>query len=270
MTQLKRDFVTKIKNIEHVASQTFRIRLSDPLLATHIHAGQFINIAIPHCKDILWRRPFSIHQTNPELGTFDILFHVVGRGTNTLATLQKDQEVQVLGPLGNSFTYPAELKEAIIVAGGLGVAPFVLMLQDLKNQDISKNVFYGVDTTESFCCLDDLRNLGAELYLTTEDGSKGQKGFVTDLLVKHLSSLPDMNDRMLYTCGPTPMLAHVQKIARDFNIKAEISVETMMACGFGACMGCPVPMTNPTETKKYYLACKDGPVFNLNEIDLNV
>ena len=245
------------------------MRLACPYIAENARAGHFVNIRINKNTNIVWRRPFSVHNTAAGAGTFDILFHVVGKGTRLLKKKQPGETVEILGPLGNTFSFDEQTKEAILVAGGLGIAPFLQLLRQLADSSIKKTLFYGVDTASRFCCLDQLQQAGAEIHLSTEDGSEGAQGLVTNLLEEYLQTLPETESRCLYVCGPTPMLASVQKLADRFNIKAQVSVETVMACGFGACMGCAVPMRHPTETGKFYLACKDGPVFSLNEIKID-
>ena len=245
------------------------MRLAAAHIAENARAGHFVNIRIDQNSNIIWRRPFSVHNTNARAGTFDILFRVVGRGTRLLKEKRRGETLEILGPLGNTFSFDEQTKEAILVAGGLGIAPFLQLLHQLADSPIKKSLFYGVDTASRFCCLDHLRGAGAELHLATEDGSEGAQGLVTDLLEKYLQTLPETESRCLYVCGPTAMLAGVQSLVDQFNIKAQVSVETVMACGFGACMGCAVPMRHPTAAQQFYLACKDGPVFSLNEIKLD-
>jgi dihydroorotate dehydrogenase electron transfer subunit len=262
------DFLVKIEHINLVAQNTFRISLKQPNISRYVHAGQFVNIKIPS-SEILWRRPFSVHKTNSAQNTFDILFNAIGRGTAALSKMEIGQQLQVLGPLGKAFVYPENTKEIIIVAGGLGIAPFLLLLQDVADMDISKHLFYGVKTGSQACCVEEIHKLGAHLHLVTEDGSSGQKGLVTEFFEKYLLSLPATDNRMVYTCGPQPMLVEAQKLAKRFGLKGQLSVENMMACGFGVCMGCPVKMARPTESKTYYLVCTDGPVFDLDEVILD-
>ena len=260
-----------VEHLETVAENTYRMCLFEPHIAQTSHAGQFVNIQIAQGATIFWRRPFSIHSTNPESGIFEILFNAVGRGTQVLKKNKNGAKLNLVGPLGNTFNHALHLEEIIIVAGGLGIAPFKLLLQDLKKQQLKKTVFFGVASTANLCCLDEFSRLGAECHISTKDGSKGYHGFVTDDLQNYLEELPDSSHhRELLVCGPTPMLRKVQEIAQTFQINAQVSVENIMACGFGACMGCPVQLVHPHDDgKRYLLACKDGPVFNMGEILLN-
>ena len=256
-----------VQSINHVAEETYNITLYGPYIAGLAHAGQFINISVPRVNDILWRRPFGIHRTNAEEGTFDIVFKVIGRGTKALMQVKTGEKLDIIGPLGNHFSYPPDLKEAIMVAGGLGIAPFPMLIQDTQNHKLQHTLFYGTKSKDQFCCLDFFEKSVHDLRLTTEDGTIGEKGLITDSLERYLKGLDTKEGKYIYVCGPTPLLAKVKQLASHFNIRAQVSVETIMACGFGACMGCPVPLEKPTKDgRKYLLACKDGPVFNMEDI----
>jgi len=257
---------SEIVSITEIAWETFVLRLKEPALSQNAHPGQFVEIRVPRCADILWRRPFSIHDADGEAETIDILFHAVGRGTEALKHLQVGDVLDLLGPLGNSFHIDDHLTEAIIVAGGLGIAPFKLFLRKTRQRNVPTTLFYGVGKKEQLCRLDDFQP-SAQVRVSSVDGSVGSRGMVTDLLIEHLRTVPDMERKCLFVCGPTPMLRKVQEIAAQFQIKAQVSVETIMACGFGVCVGCAVPMRFPDPGKKeYFLACKEGPVFNMEEI----
>jgi dihydroorotate dehydrogenase electron transfer subunit len=255
---------------EQLALNIYRITLEDKSISQFSHAGNFINIQIPQQGLVLWRRPFSIHSTNPHEHTFQILFSTSGRGTSILKDVKVGETLDIIGPLGNSFVLDSRLDEIIIVAGGLGIAPFKLLLEDAKPLNIKRTLFFGAGTASQFCCLDEFTELGAALELTTDDGTKGIKGLITVPLEEYLSSKTDSKNRELFVCGPTPMMQRVKELAEEYKIKAQVTVENVMACGFGACVGCPVPLAHPTDDGNLYkLACKDGPVFNMSEILLN-
>jgi dihydroorotate dehydrogenase electron transfer subunit len=268
-TDIKKECTAVVHSNEHVARNTHRITFREPFLATYLRAGQFVNIAIPQCPDILWRRPFSLHRADPETGLFEILLADVGRGTHYLCQSRPDQTYSMVGPLGNSFPYPRELEEAIIVAGGLGNAPFLQVLADL-DRSINRTLFYGTATADQICCVNEFHALGAEVHLATEDGSRGYKGFVTEPFEEYCRNLASKRGRYIYCCGPTAMLKRVQVLAESLEIPAFVSVENLMGCGIGACMGCPVRLKEPAEDgKPYLLACTDGPVFPMKEIELD-
>ena len=270
MTSKKRSLAVPILEIHNPAPDTWRMKLYEPEIATNALAGNFVNVAVDNAPNLLWRRPLGIHQTDPKNGTFEILFKAVGRGTGALAQLTTDDQLDIIGPLGNTFTHPPGLEEAIMVAGGLGIALFPLLLQNLAEKNIKRTLFFGVKTAGEFCCLNALMQHDTELVLSTEDGSRGHTGYITDSLEEYLNSLTSMENKQLYVCGPTPMMQAVQKMALHHNIQGQVSLENIMACGFGACMGCPVPLAVPKpDGTTYLLACKDGPVFNMKDIIIN-
>ena len=256
----------EVAGVRECARDIYILQFYDPYLAQNSRSGQFIEIKAPRRRDILWRRPFSIHNVQPEAGIVEILFHAVGRGTEALTHLHKGEKLDVLGPLGSHFQFDENLREALLVAGGLGIAPFRLMQQELSGRGTPMTLFYGVGGEEQLCGLDFYQKT-TDLKLSTVDGSRGHHGLVTDLLMDYVRSNSDLSGKRLFACGPTPMLRRVQEIAKEFNMPTQVSVETIMACGFGACVGCAVPMTRPQPgVKEYYLACKDGPVFNMEDI----
>ncbi|HPG38971.1 MAG TPA: dihydroorotate dehydrogenase electron transfer subunit [bacterium] len=267
MKTLKKAVVVPVLANVQVTHDTWHITLEDKQIAHDSCGGQFVNVFVPQNNGVLWRRPFGIHTTDPDKGVFTLLYKQIGRGTTALTTVKAGEALDILGPLGNCFTHTSDLKEAIIVAGGIGIAPFPLFIQHLVQHSVKISVFYGARSKIDFCCLDFFRQTGVNLHLATEDGSSGHKGFITAPLLAYLQTLPDKPGARIYVCGPTPMLAKMKELCRDTGVPAEVSVETMMGCGFGACMGCPVPLENPaSDGRLYALACKDGPVFNLEEI----
>lgn len=263
---MKKLYHSRLDNISLVARDTYLLSIENSDMSRSVSAGQFIEVKVPHCAEILWRRPFSIHNVDPDKGFVQVLFHAVGRGTVALTILEKNCELEVLGPLGNSFSFEDDLQEAIVVAGGLGIAPFMLMQRQLKERQIPMRIFYGVGSQDQFCGLEQLEEY-ASLHISTMDGSRGHHGLVTEMLVNFLDKSSDLQSKKIFSCGPTPMMQVVKEMSQKYNVSAQVSLETIMACGFGACVGCAVPMTNPDPGKKeYYLACKDGPVFDINEI----
>ncbi len=254
-----------VQSVTSVAQNTIILSLKHSEIARYARAGQFVQVKVPHCPEVFWRRPFSIHDTHPDNGTFDLLFNIVGRGTLGLSELKPGESVNVIGPLGNSFSYSEKLSKAVLVAGGLGIAPFKLLLRQLP-PDINVTLFYGTPSKAFLLGLDDL-NARTELVISTDDGSYGATGLITEQLDKYLQEQSNVSGQELFVCGPTPMLLKVQQLAKEYNVPAQVSVETIMACGFGACMGCAVPLAHPNPgEKEYALACTDGPVFNIKEI----
>ncbi|NLP09603.1 dihydroorotate dehydrogenase electron transfer subunit [bacterium] len=269
MASYKAQIRAKILAKEEPAQETCRMQLLAPELAAAAHAGHFVNIKLPEAEGLLWRRPYSVHAVERRAGVIELLFNTAGRGSRALSRARPGDELDLIGLLGNTFDYPDDLQEAIVVAGGLGVAPFRLLLQDLAGRAVIKTVFYGVASQDRLCCVQEMTALGARVEIATVDGSCGRKGFVTRLLEEYLATV-EGKGRRLYVCGPTAMMKAVQDLAARYSVAGQVTVENRMACGFGACMGCPVERTKGVPGfKQYSLACKDGPVFPLDGIILN-
>ncbi len=195
---------------------------------------------------------------------FEILVQVIGQGTTRLSKCAVGDSLSVLGPLGNHFSIPDPCSEAILLAGGLGIAPLLFLAQRLKQLDIPTRLFYGNKSRSTICCLDEFDALQIPYVLATDDGSVGFKGTVIDLFAREKETITS-SFPAIYACGPMPMLGQLQPLVATLGWSCQVSLETMMACGFGACLGCVVNSTDPKEPYKY--ACKDGPVFHINEID---
>ncbi|HNS73014.1 MAG TPA: dihydroorotate dehydrogenase electron transfer subunit [bacterium] len=249
------------------ARQTVRLTLHAPEWAHTAHAGHFINLLVPGRRDLLWRRPFSVHRADRSRGTIDLLVGKAGRGSESIAASRPGEQLDAIGLLGNNFPLDAGLREIIMVAGGIGIAPFDLLLQDAKGLSCRKSLFYGARSACDLCNSALWAEKGAALHITTQDGSAGSRGLVLDELRRYLESDRDYTGRVIYGCGPTPMLAALREMAMGLGIKGYVSVENRMACGFGACVGCAVELAAVRpDGQKYLLACKDGPVFPIEEI----
>jgi len=265
----KLDFkILKCKLIDkgRITPIILRLRIANKYLARCAHPGQFVNIKVSTSYVPLLRRPFSIHRVDQEKEWFEILFQVIGKGTELLADFEAGDELDILGPLGNHFIFPEDCNHAVLIAGGLGIAPLLFLAQELTNQNVPTTLFYGNKSKEFFCSLQDFDELGIPHFLATEDGSLSFKGKVTDLFLVKQETIQECNT-MVYACGPNPMLQRIKEIADQLSLPCQVSLETMMACGFGACLGCVVNSTSSSDPYKY--VCKDGPVFNTSEIDLS-
>jgi dihydroorotate dehydrogenase electron transfer subunit len=160
-----------------------RLRIADHYLANSTHPGQFVNIKISNNYIPLLRRPFSIHRINQENGWIEILFKIIGMGTELLARYEIGDEFDLLGPLGNSFHIPGDYDHAILIAGGLGIAPLLFLTEKLVQQKVPVTLLYGNKSDDAFCCLRDFEDLGVPYLLATEDGSTGFAGKVTELFL---------------------------------------------------------------------------------------
>ncbi len=239
-------------------------------------AGEFVMIRPAWIGDPFLPRAFSIYRISappssigPSSPVVEILYKVLGKGTQCLARMEPGQEVEILGPLGNFFSVPDDVKQVVLVAGGIGVPPIAALATQLSQIRNSKfeirnsGVFLGGKTHEDILCVKDFEEAGASVQITTEDASLGTCGLVTDLLRPFLLTPPTL-PLTIYGCGPPGMLVAVSRLAEEFGIPCQVSVEANMACGFGACMGCAIEVKG--EEKRYKLVCKDGPIFDSREI----
>ena len=252
----------KILSNKKVGPENFKMTICAPQLVRFARPGQFVHLRCANSRQPLLRRPFSLHRLKGN--NFEILYKIIGPGTNLLAKKQKGAIVDVLGPLGNGFelkrTTKGEGRRAILVAGGMGVAPLFALAEKLADlEDIL--VLIGARTKKAILCARDFKKLASNVEIATDDGSQGHKGFVSELLQRVLRGTTGVERRTIYACGPKPMLQEIAAISRRFHISAYGSLEENMACGVGACLGCVI------KTKVgYQRVCKDGPVFDLKQI----
>ncbi len=240
-----------------LTEKTFEITIDAPELANKSGPGQFCNIKVSDGLIPLLRRPFSISDVSANEVTF--MISITGTGTNILAEKKVGEQINVLGPLGNGFKAEDDFDTALIAGGGIGIAPFPFLIKSLSKKGKEIIVLNGARTAGEIIKL----NVKNE-YFSTDDGTLGMKGNVIDLLGVHFKSARNRKVK-IFGCGPHPMLKALQKFCAEKNINCEISVESNMACGFGICQGCPVHSANED---KYYLICKDGPVFKSEKITL--
>ena len=263
-----------------ISSAYLHLGIAAPAFPATFRAGEFVMIRPSWVGDPFLPRAFSIYRISTRSSgagsppgdtppVIEILYKVLGRGTQCLSRMEPGQEIEILGPLGNAFTLPDDLEQAILVAGGIGVPPIaalaaqVAQIRNSKFEIRNLEVFLGGKTSEDILCVKDFEEAGAGVHITTEDGSLGTRGLITDLLRPFLLT-PHASRLTLYTCGPPGMLETVARLAEESAVPCQVSVEANMACGFGACMGCAVEVKG--DGKSYKLVCKDGPVFDSREI----
>jgi len=264
-----RIFQTKakvIKNIE-VIKNYYKIVVLCPRIAAIAQPGQFLQVRVKDDCEPLLRRPFGIHRVNGA-SSIEMLFEVVGQGTEILAQRKTGEYLDIIGPLGNGFDYGRACglpRTGLLVAGGMGIAPLAFLAEKLVAHktkgapDKKILVLIGARTKKQLLCEGELKKLGCEVKVATDDGSKGFKGRVTGLLC---GLLPAIDRRLLtiYACGPRPMLRELARLAQKYNLPAQVSLEEHLACGIGACLGCVVKTTDG-----YKRVCKEGPVFQARE-----
>lgn len=219
--------------------------------------GQFAEIRVDNSPTTFLRRPISINYVDRQKNEIWFLVQLVGDGTRKLATVQPGDIVNVVLPLGNGFSIPQQPKQkkVLLVGGGVGTAPMLYLGETLLKMECKPTFLLGGRSKNDLLQLDHFTSLG-EVHTTTEDGSMGEKGYVT----MH-SILKENKFDMIYTCGPKPMMVAVAKYAKENGIECEVSLENTMACGVGACLCC-VEKTN----EGHVCVCKEGPIFNINKL----
>ena len=264
------DVKAKIVKNQRLTPSIYYLELEIPKLARLLVPGQFLHIRLLGTTDPLLRRPLSVNRiVNKKNG--GIVYKVVGKGTYLLKEMAEGERVDVLGPLGNGFDL-SKIKNSkvpvIFVAGGIGIAPFVFLAKYLSKKKRKITAFVGMDTKAELVCLNELKKLGCNVKISTDDGSRGFKGYVSELLDKYLSKLKSLNPKpYIYACGPKPMLKALRDLGTKYGLEGQVSLDEMMGCGLGACLGCVVKTRNPDDEGVIYKrVCKDGPVFNIDEI----
>lgn len=248
-----------ICKIEHLLSDIIRLTLHAPTIAACAKPGQFINVKTGPGFDPLLRRPLSIHNIDTE-GHLQVIFKILGKGTAALAGLSQGQKVNIVGPLGNHFQNSQSM---CLIGGGLGIAPLLFLTKSLLAQQDAPSKFKIILAARSkhelSCFTPEFEALGLPLHLATDDGSLGHHGLVTELMPAVLN---DHSDWQVCSCGPHPMMRAVATICRQHSWRCQVSLETMMACGISACLGCAIPANDHINTgKKYLHVCQDGPIF---------
>jgi dihydroorotate dehydrogenase electron transfer subunit len=232
------------------------MRLEAPDIAAEAKPGQFV--AVSCGQDLILRRPFSIHRVD-DRKEFSILFAVVGAGTRWLAQRRKGESLDLLGPLGNGFVVPDESKKLLLAAGGIGIAPLVFLAQKAVRSGKLVKLLLGARNKDRLYPLR-LLPQKVETFITTEDGSTGTRGKLTDILPEYV----DWADK-IYACGPLLMYQAMAENpgVRQHRKKVQVSLEVRLGCGIGACLGCSIKTVNGMKK-----VCSDGPVFNLDEVIL--
>ncbi|HID31003.1 MAG TPA: dihydroorotate dehydrogenase electron transfer subunit [Desulfobacterales bacterium] len=218
-----------------------------------------LEVKYNHSRDPLLRRPLSIYRTRAN-GQISFLYKEVGKGTRLLSKRRPGEIIRVLGPLGKGFRLIHD-RQCILVGGGLGIASLLLLAERLK-QSCKLIILLGAGNASGIPTIEDFSRLTRNFHVSTEDGSLGQKGMVTDLLSQTLLEIKGM--AQIYTCGPWPMMKAVYHMARERNIPCQVSLEATMACGLGLCLGCAVPRS---DSQGFLHVCKEGPVFNADQVN---
>jgi dihydroorotate dehydrogenase electron transfer subunit len=235
----------------------FLLKLQSPASVSDIYPGQFINVEIKEAKEIFLRRPFSVLDVDYKNQTISLLVKILGRGSQKLTEAKAGVKINAVFPLGKSFTYPQPEDQILLIGGGSGVAPMLFLAKTCGLDPKNVHILIGARTIHDHINIDDYKPYG-QFYFTTEDGSLGEKGYVTN----HPVFKENLNNfSKIYTCGPDQMMKAIGRIALANSIFCEVSLENMMACGFGVCLCCV------EDTKAgHRCVCTDGPVFNVNDL----
>lgn len=246
------------------------VALAAPEIALLAQPGQFVMIKPSRGIDPLLRRPFSIFEIlRDERGVatgISLLNKRIGAGTGLLYDVVPGSRIGCLGPLGHPFDPVEPPAEAWMVAGGVGLAPFVTLAEALKARGTRTRLFYGARRAAELLYAELFERLGVELILATEDGSRGTRGFITVPLDAALQTLPSTHDLRLYACGPTPMMRAVAELAQRHGRRCDVSLEQVMGCGLGGCYSCVVLTRAVGGTPHFVRSCTDGPVFDATRI----
>jgi len=219
--------------------------------------GQFANILVDHSTHVFLRRPFSIYRVDYKCNSISILIKQVGEGTKCLSKCQTGDHLSVIFPLGKGYSLPEKNSRLLLVGGGVGVAPLMLLADILKQEAHQVEILLGARSSDDLIELDIYAKFG-NVHTTTEDGSHGIRGYVTDhpLFGSDLISFDKV-----YCCGPDPMMKAVARLARQNRVSCEVSLENTMACGYGVCLCC---VTDTTEGHR--CVCTEGPVFDIKQL----
>jgi dihydroorotate dehydrogenase electron transfer subunit len=246
------------------------LALRAPAIAETAAPGQFVMVKVASSHDPMLRRPFSVFEIlNNASGMpigFSLLNKRIGVSTELIYQARPGQQVACLGPLGQPFTVVDPPTEAWMIAGGVGLAPFLSLVEALNTRGVNSTLFYGARSGTELFYLDWFRDMGVTLVLTTEDGSEGERGRISAPLDRALASRAAAADVMLYACGPEGMLAATAKTAARFNRRCEVSVERIMGCGMGGCYSCVVPMKTAQGGFHHVRSCLAGPVLDAGRI----
>ncbi|MEA1964316.1 MAG: dihydroorotate dehydrogenase electron transfer subunit [Candidatus Aerophobetes bacterium] len=261
----------RILSNQKVIEKCCKMSLYAPEVAQQASPGQFIHIRCTDGSNPLMRRPFSIHQAKGK--KIEILYEVVGKGTHLLSNKRVGEEVDILGPSGRGFRINPSLRRAILVAGGIGVASLYFLahkLMEILEKEQKKSsiplplILIGAKNKGKILEEEEFKSLKVEVKVATDDGSKGFKGEVVDFFTSLFLTPDSLSSVNVYACGPLPMLKKIAILSHKYKFSCQLALEQKMGCGIGACLGCVI------KGKDGYLrVCKDGPIFDAEEIDWN-
>ena len=261
-TGASREFESRVLSVEPIMGDAVLLTVSAPsAMLSHLRPGQFFNIVtrFPGSFDPLLRRPYSVYRAHPDPSALTFLVRPFGRGSAWLAERVPGERLGMLGPLGNSFTVPSRAQRLLMVGGGVGVAPLVMLADEAASRNLDVVFVMGAANEAGLLAAAELSDR-IEYVVATDDGSRGHRGLATDL-IRDFVQWADQ----IFACGPEPMYRTLRAVLEPLRVNrkpgVQISVERGMACGLGACLGCVVETTHGM-----IASCVKGPVFDLDEI----
>lgn len=258
---MKSVVISKLINKEKINKDVYKFTVQSEELAKNSKPGQFIEVKCSKGMNVFLRRPFSISDIDEQKGIIEFIFQIRGKGTNELSEFEVNSNIDILGPLGNGFLIDNKYKCVAVIGGGVGIFPLYGLLKRLKSQN---SVFLGFRDKSQIIIENNFRNLGDSTFISTDDGSFGMSGRITDIFIEEMKK---SEYDIIYACGPKPMLKEVQKISIAAKIPCQLSLEEQMGCGVGACLGCACKnKANNDDEWTYKHICVDGPVFWGNEV----
>lgn len=246
---------------KQIAPGFFLLKFHAPVLARLVLPGQFFHLRVSNRLDIPLRRPFSVFDCRDS--KISILYEIVGRGTLALSRKRAEDDLDVLGPLGNGFSLLPEVKTAVVIGGGMGIVPLHAWVKGLlRRENLEVRIFIGAKNKYRILCEKEFKELGLSPQVATDDGSYGYHGFITDLFKKE-SNTQHAIHTTIYSCGPNQMMRTLASYLNEHKIPGQLSLDRHMACGVGVCLGCVVKVKADNEQGfSYQRVCKDGPIFS--------
>ena len=258
------ELIGRVREHQRLTEHAGVVVVEVPGGAPRFAPGQFLQLRVWDAIDPLLNRPFSILDQGDDW--FSVLYQVEGRGTARLRDCTPGQQVFALGPLGKPFTLPTRPGPAIIVAGGVGIPPFLLVVRALAAAGREAIVLLGARDPSRLYLREALATAGATVRVATEDGAEGHHGYVTALLEQELERVGPADVGAVYTCGPEGMLQAVVAIAQRAGVPGQASLERYMACGFGVCFTCVCKLRQPDGAFKNTRTCLAGPVIAIDDL----
>ena len=248
---------------EEMGCNIWLMTVRAPEIASTARPGQFVHVKVPGMEAHILRRPFGVYAADAEAGTVDMMYQVLGFGTEHMTELAIVDTVEMIGPIGRGWQPPEGCKRALIVAGGVGSAPLYPLVEELTAAGVATDAILGASTIDALVARERYGAvLGCEPACSTDDGTYARHGFVTDVLKEQVAGATGVA-----ACGPKPMLKAIAAIAKEVGVPCQVSMEERMGCGIGACLVCACALKSENGETRYGHVCKDGPVFNAEEVE---